>query len=219
MRRFSFVMYLQSGLRLIAAPCAVSDSATSTLKPLFSQSAKMLLAVVITSLSIACHADAQTAVIDREYGIKAAFLYQFSKYVQWPKSAFAGDDDAFVIGIYKTNPFDATLQKVAATKKFRNRPIAIQVVTEPSEGRNCHILFVSSAVAPEERTRVIKAARDAAVLIVGESDGFVRQGGDAQFFLEDNKVRFAIQNQSRGQRGLTVSSKLLALSRPAPETQ
>ena len=214
MGRFFFVTYSQSGAGRVAVSCAVRKDPSTTERFLSLAIRSVVLAA--TAITAFSQVYAQTAVIDREYAIKAAFLYQFSKYIEWPAAAFTNPDGAFVIGVYKTNPFDATLQKVADTKKVGDRPIVIEVVTKPKQSRNCHILFVSDAVAAEERKRVIKATRDVAVLVVGESEAFVQQGGDSQFFLEDNKVRFAFQSQSDDQRGLKISSKLLTLARPVP---
>ena len=204
----------QPGSGRVVARCAVNERPLTT-RHFAVWTIKIAMCVAV-AVGIQVPAPAQTVVIDREYAIKAAFLYQFSRYVDWPSAAFGGADDAFVIGVYKTDPFDAMLRKIAATKKVGDRSIAAKVVETPEQCRECHILFVSQTVSAEERSQVIQAAQDAAVLVVGESGGFVQQGGAAQFFLVGNKVRFAFHDQIDKRHGLKVSSKLLSLARPAP---
>lgn len=158
----------------------------------------------------------QRAVINREYAIKAAFLYHFSTYIQWPPEMLPTETHPFTIGVYRENPFGSALKKIAETKTVDGRQIVIQRTTTPDEARHCEILFVPGSVPREQQNAVLRALRGSPVLVVGESDGFVSRGGDAQFFLQGNKVRFAFSANITKQEDLKVSSKLLALAEIIP---
>ena len=174
--------------------------------------------LILSGLSggLASNAYGQEVVINRERAIKAAFLYQFSNYIKWPSSAFEGDGDPFVIGVFQTNPFGKKLDKIAASKKVAGRKIEIKLLASHEEMADCHIVFLPDAISESNVTDAIKAADGLTALLVGESSNFVEAGGDVQFFVEANKVRFAFHENVSERRGLTISSKLLSLSKPVP---
>jgi hypothetical protein len=153
------------------------------------------------------------AVINREYAIKAAFLYQFLNYVEWPADAFAEDTGPFIIGVHGTNPFGSVLNQIAKDKKVAGRPIQVRNVSSASEATKCHILFMPKSLSKPIQDSVLQAARGSHVLTVGESDDFIDRGGAAQFVLEGNKVRFVFNKEVIAKNNLKVSSKLLALAK------
>jgi len=158
----------------------------------------------------------QRDVINREYAIKATFLYHFSTYIQWPDEMLPAKSDPFVIGVYRDNPFGSALEKIAETKTVDGRPIVIRRAATPDEAKLCEIMFVPDSVSLEQQNAVIRALQSLPVLVVGESDGFVARGGDVQFFLQGNKVRFAFNADLAKQENLKVSSKLLSLAEIIP---
>lgn len=175
--------------------------------------AATLLLVLIGASWLAGAALSQaTAVIDREYAIKAAFLYQFSNYIDWPESAFESGGQEFVIGLYQSNALEPTLKKIAATKKVGGRSIRLVVLNTPAEASKCHMLFVPQSVSSDQLTAIHQDGKDT-VLMVGETDDFIAQGGHIQFFIENNKVRFAFHSKLANNSELKVSSKLLALAK------
>ena len=153
------------------------------------------------------------AVINREYAIKAAFLYQFLNYVEWPAEAFDEETGPFIIGVHGTNPFGRALKQVANNKKVAGRAIQVRSVSSVSEASKCHILFVPKSVPTTMQDAVLKAVRNTHVLTVGESNDFIDRGGAAQFFLEGNKVRFTFNTNVVAKSNLEVSSKLLAIAK------
>ena len=157
------------------------------------------------------------AVINREYAIKAAFLYQFLNYVEWPAESFAEETAPFIIGVQGTNPFGEVLSQVAKDKKVGGRSIQVQSLSSASEVAKCHILFVPKSVSKPMQDSVLQAARGSHVLTVGESDDFTDRGGAVQFVLEGNKVRFVFNKEVIAKDNLKVSSKLLALAKVASE--
>jgi hypothetical protein len=157
-----------------------------------------------------------SAVINREYAIKAAFLYNFSTYVEWPKNGPGEENTPFIIGVLQTDPFGDALEKVAQTKNIGGRPIVVRLVKSAKDIMDCNILFIPGSVVGDERSAALRAARKSAALVVGESDDFIEQGGDVQFYLEGNKVKFAFNAELTKREDLKISSKLLSLAKLVP---
>ena len=155
----------------------------------------------------------QGTVINREYAIKAAFLYHFSNYIEWSASDFASADAPFVIGVLGANPFGNAVHQISDKKKVDGRPIEVRVVNSLQEVLNCQILFVPQSVPLAKQNVVLQETRHHPVLMVGEQSDFIERGGNVQFFLEGNKVRFAFGAEAIKRDDLRVSSKLLALAK------
>jgi hypothetical protein len=154
--------------------------------------------------------------IDREYLIKAAFLYNFGRYVQWPAEAADGISP-FVIGVLGPDPFGSVMEQVGKTKSIEGRPIAVRRFPSLADYRPCQILFVAADVATSEKDAVIRQTQDKPVLLVGEAQGFAEQGAVINFFTENNRVQFEINTKAAKQRRLQISSKLLNLGRLVDE--
>jgi len=178
--------------------------------------AATLLLIATGPLHAAAQTSGGTAAINREYVIKAAYLYYFSAYIEWPADVFPAEGEPFVIGIYQTDPFGTALKKIARSKAVAGHPIAIKLLQSTDGLRRCHILFVPATVPLQAQLKIFDAARGSLVLVVGESDGFVERGGDAQFFVEENKVRFAFSERAAKRADRKVSSKLLSLAKIIP---
>ena len=156
------------------------------------------------------------AFVNREYPLKALFLYNFGSYIEWPAGTFASDQSPFVIGVLGSASLDETLRQIAATKKIAGRTIVIQQYTSVDDIKPCEILFIARSVPlPQQRLAIEKLA-NRHVLIVGESIGFATDGGSVNFFVEANKIRFEINLSAAKQQQLKVSSKLLAMARIIP---
>ncbi len=151
--------------------------------------------------------------INREYPLKALFLYNFGGYVEWPDAAFAGSDQPFVIGVLGDAPLESMLSDIAATKSIAGRRIQVKRFASPETVGPCHILFVSRSVNARQSRQVIERLQGLPVLTVGENSGFARQGGCVNFYIEANKIRFEVNLQAAKQQHLRISAKLLALAR------
>ena len=156
---------------------------------------------------------AQVESPNREYTIKAAFLYHFLSYVEWPADSSVDQSQPFVIAVYQDDPFGAVLDKLASTKNVGGRSIVIKRVASLDEANKCHILFVPRTVSEKDQKKLLDTIAGTHVLCVGESDGFVNQGGAAEFYVEGNNVRFAFNTDVVAEKQLKVSSKLLALAK------
>ena len=150
-----------------------------------------------------------------EYELKAAFLYNFAKFVEWPPEAFAGDRSPLTICVHGTDPFGDTLDNVVRGESLGERSLLVQRPESLDGLRDCHVLFVSRS----ERTRfaeILSRVQGEPVLTVGDTDGFLKAGGVISFVLEENKVRFQINPEAAERSRLKISSKLLRLAKPSP---
>jgi len=148
-----------------------------------------------------------------EYQVKAAFLFNFAKFVEWPDSVFEDARAPIVIGVIGNDPFGADLDQAVKGKIVRDRKLEVRRMPSLEEGETCcHILFIS--ISESKRLKAIfSALRHRNVLTVGDMDGFCRNGGAVGFFLSRNKVRFEINADVVTRSGLKMSSKLLKLAR------
>ena len=155
-------------------------------------------------------AHAEIATID-EYQVKAAFLYNFAKFVEWPREAFSSPKDPIRIYVIGQDPFGRALEDAVNGKSFDGREFVIRQISDIKQAARCHILFVSSS----ERKRcgaILAELRAGGVLTVGESDGFAEQGGMVNLKLESGKVQIQINLSAAEEARVRISSKLLSLA-------
>jgi hypothetical protein len=155
----------------------------------------------------------EEGVVNREYPLKALFLYNFGSYVEWPADTFANSDSPFVIGVLGSAPLEATLRDIASQKTIAGRKIRVEKYPTVESIRPCQILFITRNVSPQEQQMAVRRLEHQHVLIVGESAGFATQGGSVNFFVESNKVRFEINPDAARQHQLKINSKLLTLAK------
>lgn len=149
--------------------------------------------------------------VSKEYRLKAAFLYNFSKFVEWPARAFPGSDSPLVIGVFRANPFGGELQKTVGGRRINGRPIVVMMVPSAAAARQTHLLFVGAAY-DSKLAELRQALKGSAVLTVGETEAFSKQGGMVTFKLQNDSLRFAINNAPAQQAGLKISAQLQRLA-------
>jgi hypothetical protein len=165
----------------------------------------------------------------REHQIKAAFIYNFIKFIDWPEEKTADSNDPISIGIIGTEDFIDAFEPIK-NKKIKGRKVTIKHIKKLKEQessekneksemnystealRKCHLLFICSS-EKENPAPIIEALKDTSVLTVGETAGFLESGGIINFIIEDKKVRFEINNFAAKQANLKIRSKLLRLAR------
>ena len=150
-------------------------------------------------------------VASTEYQVKAAFLYNFAKFVEWPPEAFP-DGRPFVIGILGQDSFGSALDEAVSGKTIRERKISVRRFSRLDEAADAHILFISDSEG-EALPRILKRLGSAPVLTVSDLPRFAEQGGMVQLIMEQSRVRFAINVASVERAGLKPSSQLLKLAR------
>jgi len=150
---------------------------------------------------------------NREYAIKAAYLYNFGRYVEWPPEGFESSGAPFVIGVLGKDPFGAVLDEIAGSKRIEGRRIAVRRFATMAEYTPCQILFVAASASPQQKAAALQKAQESAVLLVGEGSGFAKQGAVVNFFVESTRVRFEINTEAARRAQLKISSKLLSLAK------
>ena len=146
-----------------------------------------------------------------EYEVKAAYLYNFGRFVQWPAKAAAAKGDSFTICVLGEDPFGPALHATIAGETIGGKNVVAERIAGPQQAVNCRILFISSS--EDRRLKEILAELDkASLLTVSDMPQFARRGGMVQFILEQNKVRFEVNLTATERAGLTLSSQLLKLA-------
>ena len=146
--------------------------------------------------------------ISNEYKVKAAFLYNFSQFVEWPEEAFPEAHTPMVIGVIGEDPFGAYLEEIVRGEKVNNHPLVVKRYQRVEEIKTCHILFVSQSET-KQLEQILAHLKDRRILTVGDVDGFARRGGMIRFVTEKNKIRFGVNLEAAKSANLTISSKLL----------
>jgi hypothetical protein len=147
-----------------------------------------------------------------ETQLKAAYLYNFARYVEWPDSAHATSSSALEIGVVGNARVTELLKKTVVGKTVGDRSLRIVNFRSSSEGRKSHILFVAGERSADELNQTIANLKGTHVFVVSDSPGFAKRGGIANFIVADSRVRFAINKGAAKTAGLKVSSKLLRLA-------
>jgi YfiR/HmsC-like len=147
-----------------------------------------------------------------EYQVKAAFLFNFAKFVDWPPEAFPSEKAPITFCVFRQDPFGGALDETIRGKTINNHEVLARRINELPELKSCQLVFVSSKEG-KLLSEILNSLKGASALVVGESEGFAERGGGVQFFLEDNKLRFAVNVDAVQRARLTVSAKLLALAR------
>jgi len=188
----------------------------------------LVLLTALFAIPIAALADEQSAQ-SKEYQIKAAFLYNFIKFVDWPKEKMADSNEPITIGVIGTDPFGHAFEPIK-DKKVKGRKVVIRRFKgfkeqEPSDEKDkselkrtieslkkCHLLFICSS-EKEKLREIISLVMDDSFLTVGEAKGFLETGGIINFLMEEKKVRFEINVTAAKKSKLKISSKLLRLAK------
>jgi hypothetical protein len=147
-----------------------------------------------------------------QYQVKAAYLFNFLKFVQWPEDAFQDSLAPIVIGIVGDDPFGEALPQVVVGKTVQGRDLVIRKFHDGEDLRGSHILFISAS-EKKRLPQLLASLRGSSVLTVGDMDHFVESGGMIQFLIEDSRVRFAIDAGAATRSRLKISAKLLTLAR------
>jgi hypothetical protein len=149
-----------------------------------------------------------------EYAVKAAFLYNFAKFVDWPAQAFTSPDAPFTICVLGPDPFGGALDSAVANERIQGRSLIVRRLGVWDGRETCHILFVSSALQPQFAA-LLGSGTFTRTLTVGDREPFLQAGGHICFFLEANRVRFAVNADSVARSDLQISSKLMRVARVA----
>jgi len=147
-----------------------------------------------------------------EYQVKAAYLFNFLKFVEYPSESFADPLAPMVIGVVGDDPFGNALPQIVIGKSVQGRDLVIRVYRTGEDLRGAHILFISTS-EKKRLPMILSSLRGSSVLTVSDAAGFLEAGGMIQFLNENGRVRFAINVEATNRAKLKMSSKLLSLAR------
>jgi len=143
--------------------------------------------------------------------VKAAYLYNFGRFVEWPASVTPAKTGSFTICVLGEDPFGPALDATLAGEMIGNRKVAARRISSPHESGDCQILFISSTEA-NRLNKIIESLDKTAVLTVSDAPQFSQRGGMIQFVLEGNRIRFEVNLTATQRAGLTLSSELLKVA-------
>ena len=170
------------------------------------------LVLLVTTFAAAAAAVAvQVDTAPGEYQVKAAILFNFAKFVEWPDAAFPDAAAPIIIGVLGEDPFGSALD-AAKNKTANGRKIQIMRFNNVQEVTACHILFISSS----EKGRLASLLRDLKdfkMLLVGDMEKFAQRGGMINFILQNDTIDFEINVDAVKRAGLKINSRLLNMAR------
>jgi len=146
-----------------------------------------------------------------EYQIKAVFLFNFARFVDWPPKAFPDADAPFIIGVLGEDPFGPYLDETVRGEKVNGHPLIVQRYRRMNEVKTCQVLFISRSEA-DRVEQIVSNLRGRSILTVGDTDDFDARGGMVRLATEKNKVRMHINLGAVKSANLAISSKLLRVA-------
>lgn len=170
-----------------------------------------LLAVLLVSQSFPSISSARQDA-NAEYKLKAAYLYNFLQFTEWPPSAFQRETSPLIIGVFGRDPFGRSLEQIVQGESVNGREIAIVRIEHVNDIKRCHVLFIPRTEQGQVDS-ILSALHNANVLTVSEVDGFTDRGGAISFFVREKKLRFEINPNVVKKADLRVSSRLLRLAK------
>jgi hypothetical protein len=148
------------------------------------------------------------AGVTQEYDLKAAFLFNFAHYVEWPRDAFLSETAPVTIGILGEDPFHRSLDEIVANEMVGGRKLIVRRFASIEQIEPCQILFVSASHTKRLDQVVAKLGKQS-VLTVGDTEGFTARSGMIGFEMVKNRLKLRINLPAARAAGLTISSQLL----------
>ena len=165
----------------------------------------------LVSPQVSRAARAGTDGISLEYQVKAAYLLNFTRYVEWPSQAFGGAQSPVTMCVLGADPFGDVLDTTIRGRTTHGRTIVVRRIRAASETEGCHLVFISRETWREQRD-LPQRLRALGLLTVGESEEFAQEGGVIGFVMLDETVRFVVNAEARDRAGLRISSRMLSLA-------
>lgn len=146
-----------------------------------------------------------------EYQVKAAFIYNFTQFIDWPPNSFTSTNDPIIITIIGDNPFDDFLNIIVADEQVKGRPIQVRYINSIEELGQSHILYVGE-YSKSKMKELNELCKSRNILSIGEEESFIKAGGIIRFITVNNRVNFQINASEAKEAGFKISSKVLRLA-------
>ncbi len=169
-----------------------------------------LAAVALAAIGAQARAEAQPQASEAE--VKAAYLYRFATYVEWPAKAFTSPEEPFMIGVIGADDVEAQLAVIVRGRRMGTHPIAVRAMHEGDDVKGVQLLFVAAGQS-DRLPAIVQAARAAGALVVTESPGALEQGSEINFVPIGDRIGFEVSLASAQRSGHRISSRMLALAR------
>jgi len=173
-----------------------------------------IAAVTLGALFHACGAPAISGQSREpsEYAVKAAFLFHFAQFVEWPEGAFREANSPLVYCTIGEDPFQGALDESLKGKMVGAHPLQVKHLAEASEALGCHVAFIGKT-GKKRVTDELARLGSSPVLTIGETEAFVKDNGMIAFCVEESKIRFNINLEAAKKANLKISSRLLTLAK------
>lgn len=166
---------------------------------------KLILTIVLCCIAAGLHAEPPS-----KYQVKAAYIYNFAKFIKWPESAFSDTTAPLIIGVLGQNPFAGKL-KPLNSKLVRQRPIEIKYFETLEEVRSCQLLYIDTS-EPGELESILTKLKIKPVITIGENKDFASRGGVIQFVTVRGRLRFIINLDIAKSNKVQIDAQLLSLA-------
>ena len=173
------------------------------------RAARIRLALILAASAAFASCAAAQGARPEEYQVKAVYLYNFGRFIDWP--AAAAKDDSFAICVLGGDPFGAALDATVAGEKIGDRNLVARRIATAHDAPGCRILFVSSSEASHVKD-ILGSLNNSSILTVSDIPGFTGDGGMIEFVTRENKVRFEVNLTRADKAGLIFSSQLLKVA-------
>ncbi|MBI2423175.1 MAG: YfiR family protein [Candidatus Hydrogenedentes bacterium] len=171
----------------------------------FRRIACLLLAVALSVPAV----HGQRSASEEE--LKAAFIFRFLNFIEWPENTFEKEDDPIIVGLLGESPMEKELDKALSGKYVQERPLQLKLGATAEALKDCQVVFIAES-ASEELAAVLEQLKGAPIVTVSDLPDFARKGGMIQLFRADNKVRFDINMDSVKSAKIKISSRLIQLA-------
>ena len=152
-------------------------------------------------------------VQESEYQIKALFLEQFTRFIEWPSSPQVTDtSEQFIIAVIGENPFGSILEQTYTNRKIKEKKVEIRYLASPDEINDIHILFIAAS-SEKKLSEILKRTKNKPILLVGDTKGYAQKNVHINFYLAGENIKFEINEKAVHESGLVMSYILLNLAK------
>jgi hypothetical protein len=171
--------------------------------------------IMLPLLSLTLTAQEEPANAYDEYKVKAAYIYRFLFFIDWPQEVFTDSGEPIIIGIIGRDPHGNKLKIIAASETVYNRKLVIKRFKKSApiaDLRKCHLLYVSPVIFRSKIKKILDSLKNFPVLTVSEVKGFVHLGGMINFVIVEEEVKFEINKAAADYTGIKIHSSVLSLA-------
>lgn len=149
-----------------------------------------------------------------DYQVKAAYVYNFAKFVDWPAESFSTPTAPIRLCVLNDHAFQSQLEQIVTGKSITGRPVIAITVQTGEESRDCQVLYINSS---QQSRHIFDLLQGTSVLTVGETKGFLEEGGIINFIFQGDQVHFQVNHKAATLAGLHMSSRLLSVAKAVIE--